>query len=189
MHLYLFPRWIRDKHAVTNVGSTGSDCFKWTVLAALHPVGENPSQLESYLPLVDRYDFDSLSFPVPLQSITPFAKRHGMTINVYGVEDDKCIIFPLCVTSSASEDGPHVDLLMHELGGTQHYSAIRNFSRLVSNQVSSHQHAVFLCRTCLHGCATLAALTKHMQTCLYPQHTAFPADPRCRYTSSFLHRL
>ena len=35
------PKWIRDKRAVTNIIGTGDDCFKWAVLAGLHPVDTN----------------------------------------------------------------------------------------------------------------------------------------------------
>ena len=127
------PKWIRDKHAVINVEGTGYDCFKWAVLAALHPATSNPSRMVNYTPFENRYDFDTLTFPVSLQAITPFAKRNGISINVYAIEGAKRVIFPLCVTESPI-DGKHIDLLMHGLGGIQHYSAIRNFSRLVSRQ-------------------------------------------------------
>ena len=31
------PHWIRDKKATTNIIGTGDDCFKWAVLAGMHP--------------------------------------------------------------------------------------------------------------------------------------------------------
>ena len=59
------PKWIKDKRAVTNIVGTGNDCFKWAVLAGLHPATDNPHRMEDYLPYIDLYDFSSLSFPVP----------------------------------------------------------------------------------------------------------------------------
>ena len=59
------PKWIRDKHAVTNIVGTGDDCFKWAVLAALHPVTDHSNRMEDYLQYVNLYGFSSLSFPVP----------------------------------------------------------------------------------------------------------------------------
>ena len=77
--------------------------------------------MEDYLPYVDLYDFSSLFFPVPLSAVTPFAKRNGISINVYAVEDGKRVIFPLCDTDKPVE-GKHVDLLMYEANEIQHYS-------------------------------------------------------------------
>ena len=48
------PRWIREKKAFVNVAETGDDCFKWAVLAGVHPVGRNervhvnPNRMSTY---------------------------------------------------------------------------------------------------------------------------------------------
>ena len=173
------PKWIRDKRAVTNVVCTGDDCFKCGVLAGLHPAVDNPSRMENYLPYVNLYDFSNLNYPVPLSSIAPFAKKNDISINVYAVEDGKRIIFPLCVTDKPV-DGKHVDLLMHESNEIQHYSTIRNFSRLVSGQLSNHQHSIYSCKKCLHGCSSADELKSHMKRCMHVQLAKFPKDPRCR---------
>ena len=142
------PKWIRDKHAVTNINGTGVDCFKWAVLAGLHPISDNPDRMGNYMEYVDKYDFYGLSYTVPLSSIAPLAARNG--ISVYAVEDRKRVVCPLCVTSDVVT-GKHVDLLLHEMGGIQHYSTIRNFSWLVSEQMSSHNGASYCCKKCLHS--------------------------------------
>ena len=36
---------------------------------------------------VNKYDFSSLRFPVPLSSIASFAASDNLSINVYGIED------------------------------------------------------------------------------------------------------
>ena len=176
------PKWIRDRRAVTNVVGTGDDCFKWAVLVGLHPAVDNPSRMENYLPYVNLYDFSNLNYPVPLSSIAPFTKKNNISINVYAVEDGKRIIFPLCVTDKPV-DGKHVDLLMHESNEIQHYSTIRNFSRLVSGQHSSHEHSVYSCKKCLHACTSAAVLERHMERCTHVQLAKFPKDPRCRFTN------
>ena len=40
------------------------------------------------------------------------------------------------------------------MGEIQHYSAIRNFNRLVSGQISSRGHSVYCCRKCLNAYST-----------------------------------
>ena len=38
------PAWISDKKATTNIIGTGNDCFKWAVLAGMHPTtADNPN--------------------------------------------------------------------------------------------------------------------------------------------------
>ena len=37
--------WIRDKKATTNIIRTGNDCFKWAILAGMHPTtADNPNR-------------------------------------------------------------------------------------------------------------------------------------------------
>ena len=52
-----------------------------------------------------------------------------MYINVY-VDDDNEVIYPIRVSSTLVPDG-HVDLILFERDGVQHYAAINNFSRFV----------------------------------------------------------
>ena len=116
------PEWIRDEKATTNIIGTGVDCFKWVVLAGMHPTtADNPNRMVNYVEHACGYDFSSLCFLVSLSSIAPFAAKNNLSINVYGVEDEKKVIFPLCVTDSVVPSR-HVDLLLHECNGDQHYS-------------------------------------------------------------------
>ena len=68
-----------------------------------------------------KYDFSSLSFPTPLQSVGPFTRRNNMSINVYVVDDDNKVIYPFRVSSTLVPDR-HVDLLLIERDGVQHYA-------------------------------------------------------------------
>ena len=80
-------------------------------------------------------------------------------------------------------NGKHVDLLLHEMGGIQHYSTIRNFIRLVSTQLSNHRHAVYCCKKCLHAYSSSKLLEKHSLDCCHVQRVEFPKDPRCKFTN------
>ena len=141
------PKWIRDKRAVTNVIGTGDDCFKRAVLAGLHLADtDHPNRVKNYMVHVSKYDFSSLSFPVPLSSVASFAVKKNISINVYRVEDGQKVIYPLRVSDVGVPDR-HVDLLLHELGEIQHYSTIKDFSRLVSGQLSNHNGALSCCKT------------------------------------------
>ena len=43
------PGWIKKKRAVVNVQNEDDECFKWSVLAALHPVNQNAERRNKYL--------------------------------------------------------------------------------------------------------------------------------------------
>ena len=94
--------------------------FKWAVLAGLHPADtDRPNRVENYMVHVSKYDFSSLTFPVPLSSVASFAVKNNISINVYGAEDGQKVIYPLRVSDVVVPDR-HVDLLLNELGEIQH---------------------------------------------------------------------
>ena len=100
-----------------------------------------------------------------------------MSIYVYGVDDDKKVTYPLRVSST------HVDLLLFERNGIQHYTTIKNFSRFVSSQMSNRGHIVYCCKQCLHNYSTQELLDAHATDCCHAQRTKFSDDPRCRFTN------
>ena len=89
------PNWIQTRIAIVNVTGTGDDCFNWAVLAGMHPVDAHGERMSQYVEHISKYDLSSLNFPVPLSSICSFASANNMSINVYGVDDDKKMIYPL----------------------------------------------------------------------------------------------
>ena len=97
----------------------------WAVLAGMHPTTSNkPNRMGNYVEYASNYDFSSLCLPVPLFPIASFAVKNNLSINVYGAEDEKKVIYPLRDTDVVVADR-HVDLLLHELGGIRHYSTIK----------------------------------------------------------------
>ena len=105
-----------------------------------------------------------------------------MSINVYGVENDDEVIYPLPVSQTIVPDR-HVDLLFYECGGIQHYATISNFSRLGCNQFNNHSGAIHFCKKCLHGYSTPELLKDHGEYCWHAQRTKFPKDSLCRFTN------
>ena len=121
-------------------------------------------------------------FPVPLSSVGSFATTNNMSINVYGADDDKKVIYPVRVSSTIVPDR-RVDLLLFERNGIQHYTTIRNFRRFVSSQMSNHGYTVYCCKQCLHAYSTQELLDTHATDCCHAQRTKFPDDSRCRFTN------
>ena len=102
-----------------------------------------------------------------------------MSINVYGVDDDNEAIYPLRVSSTLVPD-IHVDLIRD---GVQHYTTIRDISRLVRRQLSNHGYTVHCCRRCLHAYSSQELFGAHALDCFHAQRTKFPEDPHCRFTN------
>ena len=92
------------------------------------------------------------------------------------------MIYPFRFSSTLVPDR-HVDLLLFERNGTQHYTTNRNFSRLVSSQMSNHCHTVNYCKQCLHAYSTQEFLDAQATDCCHEQRNKFPEDPRCRFTN------
>ena len=66
----------------------------------MHHVDAHGDRTSQYTEHVGKYDFSSLHFPVPLSSFGRFTTANNMSINVYGVDDDKKVINPLRVSST-----------------------------------------------------------------------------------------
>ena len=105
-----------------------------------------------------------------------------ISINVYRVDDDNEVIYPFRVSSTLVPDR-HVDVVMFEHDGVQHYITIRIFSRLAGRQLSNHGHAVHCCRRCLHAYSSHDLLDAHPLDCRHGQRIKFPKYPRCRLTN------
>ena len=103
-----------DTRAVINVVGTGNDCFKWAVLAGLHSVDKcknNPNRVSGYVEHVAKYDFSFICFQVAPASIGSFAAMNDLSINVYGVDNDNKLIYPLRISQTIV---PNFDLLLYE---------------------------------------------------------------------------
>ena len=141
----------------------------------MHPTtADNPNRLVNYVEHACGHDFSSLWFPVSLSSIAPFTAKNNLSINVYGVEGEKKVIYPFGVTDSVVP-GRHVDLMLHEYDGDQHYSTIKDFRRLISGQLSNHGHAIYCCKKCLHAYSTKELLAADVVDCCHVQRINFPS--------------
>ena len=130
-----------------------------------------------------------------LSDIPKFERKNNISISVYEYQDGKDrYVYPLKISKEVNER--HVDLLLIANDSTYHYFYIKDFSKMVGSQYSSHTHKIYFCRFCLHGfsrnttTADLAQhrradeemkkkLKEHEKTCFAfaAQRTEFPEDP------------
>ena len=151
------PNEIEAKKAVLNIQNNDEKCFMWSVLAALHPVdrSDNANRVTKYLPYVDELDFTGMEFPFKLKDVSKFEQLNNISINVYALDtvyvDGRNIVEvvgPLCFTRSRKERHVNLLIISNEQGQT-HYCLIRDLSRLISSQLSSHHGLKYLCDGCL----------------------------------------
>ncbi|GFX30017.1 uncharacterized protein TNCV_2617281 [Trichonephila clavipes] len=97
------PKQIAETKALINVISKkGSQCFMWSILAALYPNTSNPNKTSSYVPHLNKLNFDGISFPTPLNEVKNFSKMNDIGINIYSFEED-FKIFPLLISDIVYE--------------------------------------------------------------------------------------
>ena len=141
-------------------------CFKWSVTRALHPVAKNSERITKELKdQSERLDWSGLKFPVTLDQIVIFEKFNpSISINVFGFEGD---VYPLRL--SKTQRTQIVNLLLISDGEKQHYCFIKSLSRLLSSQMSKHDHANSFCLNCLNHFPNEEKLKIHEEYCLKNQ--------------------
>lgn len=112
------PDFVARKKAVINVQNTDNECFRWAVLAALHPNVKTPHRVSSYYPFRNELNFDNIEFPVTLNQLKFFEKNNEtISINVYAIDEEynndirqnEKVIVPIRITENVREN--HIHLL------------------------------------------------------------------------------
>jgi hypothetical protein len=167
------PNALKLKKAIINVQNRNDDrCFYYCILAKF--VKTKPHLIDSYKYVEKelkqmrniKFDFSKINYPTTLKDIKNFEKCNPhVSVNVYIYEQGK--IAPLKVCSK--EKKMHYDLLMLKEGTNNfHYAYIKNFSRLVSNQLQNHRGQMEFCKRCLahyYGKNRLEKLHEHQNYC------------------------
>lgn len=159
------PKFIENKKAVVNVQNQDQYCFAWAVTSALYPASVRVNDISSYPHYSTVLNLTGMNFPVKLRDISKFEEANNISINVYGLESkfEKNrvkyeIVGPL--RYSQKKLHMHVNLLLlseqcpenHHCNincAKTHYCWIKDLSRLVSYQISAHDHKKYFCDGCL----------------------------------------
>jgi len=84
------PKDIHDTKAVVNIKNEDLECFKWCILAGLHPASNHAERLTNYQDYNGELNFDGIEFPVPIHQISKFEKQNrDISITVIAVTNDK----------------------------------------------------------------------------------------------------
>ncbi|KAJ8664381.1 hypothetical protein QAD02_006043 [Eretmocerus hayati] len=164
------PKVIADKKAVINIdcrNSRKNDCFAWCIMAHLESSDTRflrQNSMDSYTHYRKVLDFKGIDFPMALKDIPSFELKNKISVNVYQLSKANHI-YPVYVTSKEEGKRRHVNLLLLLNGKKSHYCYIRNLSRLLSSQVSSHKGRVFVCNSCFHCFYSQKKLDIHKKNC------------------------
>ena len=107
------PGKIGNKKACINIKNLyDNECFKWSILAKLHPVEMNANRINQYKKWENQLNFDGIEFPVSPSQIPKFEAQNVVSVNVYVLvkKSDNFSVIPLYLTSAKKEH--HVHLLL-----------------------------------------------------------------------------
>ena len=75
---------------MVNIKNDELECFKWSVLAALHPALKHAQRVTKYQDYKDELKFEGINFPVSIDKISKFEKQNpGISITITGITNDK----------------------------------------------------------------------------------------------------
>ena len=140
-------------------------CFLWCILRYLHPREKHSIRINDLKKYENDLNFEQINFPVKLQDITKFEKQNPDLpgINVFSVNENNSV-YPL--KKNKKDCQKSIDLFLFSDGKKQHYSLIKNYSRLVSSQYTSYKSGKkYFCKKCLTCYTKEECLEKHLVYC------------------------
>ena len=140
--------------------------FLWCVLRALNPCEKNPQRVDKELKLKENtLNMDGIEYPVNLKDIDKFEKQNPtISITVFSCNENNKV-FPLRVSEYVYMKEVDIVLMLIEKNGVNHYTWVKNISRLLSSQVSNHKEKHYFCLRCLNPFWIPKSLEKHLEYC------------------------
>ena len=159
------PEFITKKKSIINIQNKENKCFLWSILRYLHPVQMNEVRLTDLRDYENDLNLKGINFPVKVKDITKFENNNPdlPEINVFSVNDNNKI-YPLRINKKDCQKS--IDLFLYSEDEKQHYSLIKNFTRLVRSQYTSHKSSkIYICKKCLTHFTKEGLLEKHISSC------------------------
>lgn len=158
------PLEFKSKNIINIRNLKDNKCFLWCLIAKLFPTNDtkHKERLSNYKELEDEIIMDNIKYPVKIKDIPKIEKMNNLTINVFGLEDEKRkeTLFPIFISNYKSDI--IIDLLYLENEDNTHFVLLTDLdSFLVSNR-----NKQYVCRNCLQTSRTKEALNNHRDICL-----------------------
>ena len=159
------PEFIMKKKSIINIQNKDNKCFLWSILRYLHPVQMNEVRLTDLRDYENDLNFKGINFPVKVKDITKFENNNPDPpgINVFSVNDNNKK-YSLRINQKDCQKS--IDVFLYSEDEKQHYSLIKNFTRLVRSQYTSHRSSkIYICKKCLYLYTKQDLLEKHSLNC------------------------
>ena len=135
--------------------------MKWAITSAIYPVEKDTQRLTKYVENSKNFNWDGINFPASLRDVDKFEKQNpSISVNVFGYEKD---VYPLRITKNANPDT--VNLLLISEGENQHFTWVKNVSRLLTSQISACTNKRHYCLRCLNSFHAAESLQRHEFHC------------------------
>ena len=159
------PNFIMRKKAIINMENKDDKCFLWSILRYLHPREKHSTRINDLIKYENDLNFKGINFPVKAKDIQKLENNNPDLpgINVFSVNDNNKI-YPLRINKKDCQKS--IDLFLYSEDEKQHYSLIKNFTRLVRSQYTSHRSSkIYICKKCLTHFTKEDLLEKHISYC------------------------
>ena len=159
------PDFLMRKKAIINMENKDDKCFLWCVLRYLHPREKHSTRINDLREYENDLNFKGINFPVKVKDIQKFENQNPNIsgINIFSINDNNKI-YPLRLNQKDAKKS--IDLFLFSKDEKQHYSLIKNFSRLMSSQITSHSSSkIQICKKCLTHFTKKYLFKKHSRYC------------------------
>ena len=158
------PDFLMRKKAIINMQNKDDKCFLWSVLRYLHPREKHSTRINDLREYENDLNFKGIEFPVKVKDIQKFENQNPNVpgINVFSINDNNKI-YPLRLNKKDTKKS--IDLFLFSEDENQHYSLIKNFSRLVRSQTTSDCRKLHICKKCFTHFTKKYLFKKHSRYC------------------------
>ena len=159
------PDFLMRKKVIIDMENKDDKCFLWCVLRYLHPREKHSTRINDLRKYENDLNFKGIEFPVKVKDIQKFENQNPDLpgINVFSINDNNKI-YPLRLNQKDTKKT--IDLFLFSEDEKQHYSLIKNFSRLTRSQITSHSSSkVHICKKCLTHFTKKYLFKKHTRYC------------------------
>ena len=143
---FKLPDKVHKNKGVLNIDNTDEKCFLWCILAALHPLAQNPHLSKNYEEHQGELNMKGITYPVTVKQVPRFEKQNNISVNVFGYEDES--YYPLFI--SKDQKDTHVNLLLIQNHESSQYCLMKNLNKMLSSENKQNGETIF-CTHCLHG--------------------------------------
>ena len=164
-YIELPPKY-KNSQSIINIKNNDQFCFLRCILAYLFPVEDNKNITSSYSKHFDKFNLESLEFPMKVTDIPKFENLNRLNtggqqccINVFELTGN--VLTPIHINTSY--DQPRIDLLFYQ----NHYCLITKLHCLINKD----SHMRWVCRRCLTAFSSQPVLIDHMERCINQQPT------------------